>query len=220
MARRFWAAHGRASLWLLAGDVQDPSGRRRGVCRDPAARPGGSLGATARKLSELDEVAGSTLPPHDSRRGRADSLCHVSSRRPISRTCCRCSTPCWIRCTSAAATRVINHLRAAVRSSRCRAHSCAAASRTRCIRPWGCRNASRHDKQDYVERALRLANDRPWHAARRAEILAANHAIFQNVAGVRELEQFFSDAVAGALIAATCQPRRPACASRARTCEP
>ncbi len=120
-----------------------------------------------------------------------------SSHRATSRTCCRCSTPCWIRCTSAAATRVTNRLPAAVRSSRCRAYSCAAASRTALYQAMGLTECVARDEQDYVERALRLANDRPWHAARQAEILAANQAIFQNVAGVRELEQFLSDAVAG-----------------------
>lgn len=48
---------------------------------------------------------------------------------------------------------------------------------------------------EYVRIALRLANDRAWHVEQREQILAGNHRLFDNRQMVRELEDFFSDAV-------------------------
>ena len=52
------------------------------------------------------------------------------------------------------------------------------------------------DTGDYVERAVRLGTDPEWNRQVRQRILAANHLIYENDAGVRELEQFLVDAVA------------------------
>src|SRR5262249_5197722 len=46
------------------------------------------------------------------------------------------------------------------------------------------------DFDDYVARAVRLGTDRAWRDAVGAKTLAANHRIFENPAGVRELEAF------------------------------
>ena len=51
------------------------------------------------------------------------------------------------------------------------------------------------DVDDYVERAVRLANDRAWREEVRATILASNDKIFENPAGVRDLESFLVEAV-------------------------
>ncbi len=51
------------------------------------------------------------------------------------------------------------------------------------------------DVDDYVERAVRLANDRAWREEVRAKILASNDKIFENPAGVRDLESFLVEAV-------------------------
>jgi predicted O-linked N-acetylglucosamine transferase (SPINDLY family) len=52
-----------------------------------------------------------------------------------------------------------------------------------------------HDADDYVERAVRLANDRAWRDDVQAKILAAGDKIFENLSGVRDLEAFFIEAV-------------------------
>jgi predicted O-linked N-acetylglucosamine transferase (SPINDLY family) len=49
--------------------------------------------------------------------------------------------------------------------------------------------------EDYVERAVRLGTDAAWRDAVRARILAANQRIFENPAGVRDLEAFLVRAV-------------------------
>ena len=48
---------------------------------------------------------------------------------------------------------------------------------------------------EYVERAVRLGNDRDYRAAVKAKIAAASPVIFENSAGIRELEKFLVDAV-------------------------
>ncbi|HYV39603.1 MAG TPA: tetratricopeptide repeat protein [Gemmataceae bacterium] len=50
--------------------------------------------------------------------------------------------------------------------------------------------------QDYIAMALRLGGDREYREAIRSKILAANGVLFENSAGIRELEQFFRQAVA------------------------
>ncbi len=53
------------------------------------------------------------------------------------------------------------------------------------------------DAADYVEKAVRLATDAEWRAQVRARILAEHHKLYENPAGVRELEAFLIQAVAG-----------------------
>ncbi|CAN5602759.1 tetratricopeptide repeat protein [soil metagenome] len=48
---------------------------------------------------------------------------------------------------------------------------------------------------EYVRIALRLANDRDWHAQESSEILARNHVLFDNQNVVREMEDFFTAAL-------------------------
>ena len=50
---------------------------------------------------------------------------------------------------------------------------------------------------EYAELAVRLATDREFNRAAREKILAANHVLYENAAGVRDLEQFFIEAVRG-----------------------
>ena len=47
----------------------------------------------------------------------------------------------------------------------------------------------------YAELAVRLGTDRDFNRAVRARILAGNHVLYENPAGVRDLESFFVDAV-------------------------
>jgi predicted O-linked N-acetylglucosamine transferase (SPINDLY family) len=48
--------------------------------------------------------------------------------------------------------------------------------------------------QDYINLALRLGTDPDYRSALRDKILAANHVLFENTQGVRDLEQFFRQA--------------------------
>jgi protein O-GlcNAc transferase len=50
---------------------------------------------------------------------------------------------------------------------------------------------------DYVAKAVRLASDPRWRERVRASILAENHKLYENLAGVRELESFLSQAAHG-----------------------
>jgi predicted O-linked N-acetylglucosamine transferase (SPINDLY family) len=52
------------------------------------------------------------------------------------------------------------------------------------------------DPAGYVEMALRLGTDPEYRDRVKAKILAANHVLYEDVAAVRELEQFFVTAVA------------------------
>ena len=47
-----------------------------------------------------------------------------------------------------------------------------------------------HSAEDYVARAVRLGTDEAWRRQVRAQILAANHAIYEDTTGVRALEEF------------------------------
>lgn len=51
------------------------------------------------------------------------------------------------------------------------------------------------DASDYVAKAVRLGTDPPWREQVRASILAEHHKLYENLAGVRELEAFLSQAV-------------------------
>jgi protein O-GlcNAc transferase len=51
---------------------------------------------------------------------------------------------------------------------------------------------------EYVERALRLANDPAWRRALQEEIRHKKHVLYENAALVRELEDFLASAVAAA----------------------
>ena len=50
----------------------------------------------------------------------------------------------------------------------------------------------------YVELALRLANDPPWRMLLQEELRRKKHVLYENFALVRELERFFTAAVAAA----------------------
>jgi protein O-GlcNAc transferase len=52
------------------------------------------------------------------------------------------------------------------------------------------------DGPDYVAKALRLANDRVWHASLRARILERCHLVFDGEAGMADLADFFETALA------------------------
>lgn len=54
------------------------------------------------------------------------------------------------------------------------------------------------DRDDYVARAVRLATDAAWRDEVRGKILAAGGRIFENPAGVRDLEAFLIEAVEAA----------------------
>ncbi len=47
-----------------------------------------------------------------------------------------------------------------------------------------------HSAEDYVARAVRLGTDEAWRRHVRSQILAANHAIYEDPSGVRALEEF------------------------------
>lgn len=64
-----------------------------------------------------------------------------------------------------------------------------------CYRKMGVLDCVAADPEDYVRKAVRLGTDPDYNAAIRARILAANHVLYDNPAGVRELEQFFIGAV-------------------------
>jgi predicted O-linked N-acetylglucosamine transferase (SPINDLY family) len=48
---------------------------------------------------------------------------------------------------------------------------------------------------EYAELAVRLGMDRDFNHAVREKILASNHVLYENAAGVRDLENFFIEAV-------------------------
>ena len=50
------------------------------------------------------------------------------------------------------------------------------------------------DAADFVAKALRLAQDRPWHEALSARILAGHAGLFETMGAVRELEGFLAHA--------------------------
>jgi predicted O-linked N-acetylglucosamine transferase (SPINDLY family) len=52
--------------------------------------------------------------------------------------------------------------------------------------------------QGYAELAVRLGTDRDFNRAVRGKIRSNNHVLYENAAGVRDLENFFVDAVHGA----------------------
>jgi len=52
-----------------------------------------------------------------------------------------------------------------------------------------------HSPQEYIAIALRLGTDPAYRQTIRAKILAANGVLYENAAGIRELEQFFQRAV-------------------------
>jgi protein O-GlcNAc transferase len=54
------------------------------------------------------------------------------------------------------------------------------------------------DAAHYVELALRLANDAAWRTMLQGELRLKKHVLYENVAIVRELERFFTSAVAAA----------------------
>jgi predicted O-linked N-acetylglucosamine transferase (SPINDLY family) len=55
-----------------------------------------------------------------------------------------------------------------------------------------------HDIKDYVERALRIAQDEDYRRAITAKIREASGALYETTGAVREIEDFFTAAVAGA----------------------
>ena len=54
------------------------------------------------------------------------------------------------------------------------------------------------DKHEYVEKAVQLACDPAYRETVRRKIMAANHVLYENPAGVRALEDFLKGAVAQA----------------------
>ena len=52
-----------------------------------------------------------------------------------------------------------------------------------------------HDADQYVQRSLRLANDRAWHNEMRRTITARSAALFDNREVIREFEEFFTTAL-------------------------
>jgi predicted O-linked N-acetylglucosamine transferase (SPINDLY family) len=67
-----------------------------------------------------------------------------------------------------------------------------------CYRKLGVLDCVAADWNEYVKIAVRLASDRDWCDDVRSRILAANHVLFENTGAVRELEQFFIEAVSAA----------------------
>ncbi len=67
-----------------------------------------------------------------------------------------------------------------------------------CYRRMGVLDCVAADAQEYVRIAVRLATEPAWREQVRAQIRANNQVLFENVTVVRELEQFFHQAVAGA----------------------
>ena len=53
------------------------------------------------------------------------------------------------------------------------------------------------DVDDYVAKAVRLGTDSPWREQVRARILAEHHKLYENPAGIRELETFLTQVVTG-----------------------
>jgi predicted O-linked N-acetylglucosamine transferase (SPINDLY family) len=49
--------------------------------------------------------------------------------------------------------------------------------------------------EEYVNIAVRLGTDRLYRAEMKARILAANEALYEDMAAVREMEQFFRGAI-------------------------
>jgi predicted O-linked N-acetylglucosamine transferase (SPINDLY family) len=67
-----------------------------------------------------------------------------------------------------------------------------------CYRRMGVLDCVAADAQEYVRIAVRLATEPAWREQVRAQIRATNQVLFENVEVVRELEQFFRQAVASA----------------------
>lgn len=64
-----------------------------------------------------------------------------------------------------------------------------------CYRKMGVMDCVARDREDYVQKAVRLGTDPAYRAAVRAKIFSAKDVLYDNPAGVRALEQFFSAAV-------------------------
>jgi protein O-GlcNAc transferase len=65
-------------------------------------------------------------------------------------------------------------------------------------RQMGFDGMSASDETDYVERAVRLANDPAWRKGLQEALRQKKHVLYENAALVRELERFFTAAVAAA----------------------
>lgn len=66
-----------------------------------------------------------------------------------------------------------------------------------CYQAMGLTDCVARDAEDYVRIAVRLGNDPPYRAAIRAAILSRNSILYSNLDFVRELEEFFVQAVTG-----------------------
>jgi predicted O-linked N-acetylglucosamine transferase (SPINDLY family) len=64
-----------------------------------------------------------------------------------------------------------------------------------CYRQMGVLDCVANSPQEYVALAVRLAQDRPYRAAVQGKILAAAGVLYENIEAVRELEQFFREAM-------------------------
>jgi predicted O-linked N-acetylglucosamine transferase (SPINDLY family) len=69
-----------------------------------------------------------------------------------------------------------------------------------CYRQIGVTECVAGSAEEYAEIAVRLANDREWHAQVSRKILAGNHGLFEDMAAVKELETFFTRAVTAARV--------------------
>jgi predicted O-linked N-acetylglucosamine transferase (SPINDLY family) len=69
-----------------------------------------------------------------------------------------------------------------------------------CYRQMGVADCVAESDEEYVRLALRLANDREWHAEVTERIRAHQHELFEDEAAVRELEGFFERSVAAARV--------------------
>jgi predicted O-linked N-acetylglucosamine transferase (SPINDLY family) len=67
-----------------------------------------------------------------------------------------------------------------------------------CYRRMGVMDCVATDAADYVRIAVRLATDSAWRDEVRSRIAATRHVLFENLDVVRDLEQFFREAVARA----------------------
>jgi tetratricopeptide (TPR) repeat protein len=65
-----------------------------------------------------------------------------------------------------------------------------------CYRRMGVLDCVASDAADYIQRAVRLATDVTWRNEVRAKIAANRHPLFENTQSIRDLEQFFREAVA------------------------
>lgn len=64
-----------------------------------------------------------------------------------------------------------------------------------CYRKMGVMDCVAADRDEYVRLAVRLGTDPEWREAIKNKILGANRVLFENNAGVRELERFFVEAL-------------------------